>query len=117
MPRVQFDLSSKRARLPEHHVPTERELIVLLQEHPGITLRQLSALIWPGLPWSAALFGGDSATGRMREWPVPPGTQRATAALWLRDRLEALVTAGLARHGARRRDEVDALASLTYLPA
>ena len=87
------------ARSPSDHLPTAAELVALCQT-PGLTLQDVCAVVWPGLPWSEAVepwwifpTAGypRSDRGRQRwapdpEWPEP--TQRLAPAMWLYDRLQ-----------------------------
>lgn len=104
-------------RLPENYLPSDDDLISIVRRRPNISLREICDEVWPDLPWS----GTESATVRVWEWQIPPRpgvpgnrVQRATAAHWLRDRMEVQVMLGAARYAPRRRDECDPLASLSY---
>jgi len=104
------------ARTPESYVPSDEDLIAIVEKQPGLSLHQLAGLVWPDLPWSAGTLGADSATGKVREWAIIGNrTTKATAAEWLRDRLEDLVQRGQVHHAPRKRDEVDVLAGLAYV--
>ena len=108
-------MPSRKLRTPDAHVPTAAELVALVKRSPGASLRELCAALWPDLAWAGG-NGADSATARTRIWPGPGGrAQEATAAVWLREQLAALVEAGELAHAPRRRDEVDLLAALAYV--
>lgn len=114
-------MPSRKNRTPGAFVPTARELLDIVRRRPGASLREVSAAVWPDLPWAGGI-GADSATTRTRTWQAPTGrgrpgnrVQELTAAEWLRERLAELVEAAELAHAPRRRDEVDLLASLSYL--
>lgn len=101
---------------PDDHVPADAELLRLIEDHPGLTLRALAALVWPGLSWTAA-------TSRTWGWQVPPRPgvcgnrlQELNAAAWLADRLQDLVVLGAVDQGPRDRREADPRAGLTFYP-
>lgn len=116
-------MPSHKLRTPSASVPSAAELLAVVRRRPGASLREICAAVWSDLPWTGAA-GGDSATGKVRAWQAPMGRGRSgnrleqlTAAAWLRERLAELVEAGQLQHGPRRRDEVDLLASLSYIAA
>jgi len=94
------------ARSPSDHLPTAAELVALCQQ-PGLTLQDVCAVVWPGLPWAEAVEPWwifpkagypRSERGRVRwapdpEWPE--ATQRMAPALWLYDRLTEARREGL----------------------
>src|SRR5437868_5286093 len=109
-------MPTQRPRTPDAHVPDDAELLALVAQRPGLSLRELAGRVWPDLPWASSRRGADSATTQVRQWQVSPRpgetgnrVQEATAAAWLVERMEALRKSGQVRHGPRRRDEVDAL--------
>ena len=94
------------ARSPSDHLPTAAELVALCQQ-PGLTLQDVCAVVWPGLPWAEAVEPWwifpqagypRSERGRVRwapdpEWPEP--TVRIAPALWIYDRLQEARREGL----------------------
>ena len=99
---------------PDLSLPCDEELLTAVRGQPGISLRELCAIIWPALPWLPAEPAGDSATEWPRHMPDAAGAlQLTTAGVWLRDRMRGLMARGLVRLGDfRRRDPL--LAGLTY---
>lgn len=109
-------------RTPETYVPDDRELVRTVERRPGLSLKELSHEIWGDLPWRAAVPGGDSATERLRTWQVAlrrgaigNRVETLSAAAWLSDRMQDLVTKGLVRFGPLRRDEPDREAQVSYV--
>ena len=107
----------RRIRTPEHVLVTQEQLVEVIRQKPGITLRALCAKFWDGLAWAPSRGATTpSATGTIYQWSELEGGAgaTATAADWLRDTLGDLIVRGLIEHGPRDRSEVDALAGLTY---
>jgi hypothetical protein len=83
--------------------PSPGQILDLVRQWPGISLRQLCALLWPELSWEQA-----SQVGRGGPVPgVPP-------ALWLRASLSELLSSGQVQLAPARREEIG-LAGLSYL--
>src|SRR5690349_7227049 len=98
---MSHDGSSEEVRLPENYVPSDGDLISIVSRQQQISLRELCAEVWPGLPWTAPC-GRASAVGVTREWPLQlgPGSVgnrsiRLTAACYLMDRMQGLVIRGV----------------------
>ena len=98
-----------RARTPESYKPSDADLLRIVRERPCVSLRELAAITWPGLPWTCKGGGGDSARDRHR-----PSLGALTAAAWLREHLQELVILG-PLHFVHRRDEADMEAQIGYV--
>jgi len=115
-------LPSKPRVDPSVYIPTAEDLIAVVRRRPGASLRELCAVLFPDTAWSAC--GGCDSMQRVREWQAPigagrPGNRlvRMSAAEMIRDMLADLVAVGRLRYAQRRRDEIDALASIAFAPA
>jgi hypothetical protein len=82
-------------------LPAPEQVLDLVRQWPGVSLRQLCALLWPDLSWEDAI-GRPGAAGS-----EPP-------ALWLRQVLRELLRANRVQLGPYQRDQ-PGLAGLTYL--
>lgn len=65
-------------------LPSDDDILALIRQEPGISLRQLAALLFPDLSWHDVTLA-----------PGPPDAGAPSLALWLRDRLRALLAQGL----------------------
>ena len=107
-----------QVRLPEDYLPTDEELIALVEARPGASLRELCGELWPALPWAPLTGSGDSVTQDLRVFPAGKGTtRRLTTADWLLDKMQRLVAQGRLRFGPQRRDEPDRQAAVCYFAA
>jgi hypothetical protein len=82
-------------------LPSSEQVLDLVRQWPGVSLRQLCALLWPELSWA-------EASG----WPGAAGGE--PPALWLRQVLRDLLKANRVQLGPYQRDQ-PGIAGLTYL--
>lgn len=79
-----------QTRLPEQHIPSLPELLLLIQQHPLITLLELCLKLWT-LPWRAQA-GADSLVQTLRRFP---GSRPLSAPRWLHRQLRRLADEGV----------------------
>ena len=101
------------ARTPRTYRPTNRDLYNLVARRPFLSLRGLCAELWPTVPWSS-LTEDLCYPIPQREWQHAR-TGLMTAAAWIRDRMQDLVSRGALSYGPRRRDEEDVQGQECYL--
>lgn len=122
---MSHDSPTGELRRPGNHVPSDKELFDSVLRRPLVSLRELCAEVWSGLPWTAAP-GQDSASGTVYAWPMPLGigavgnrTMKLTAARYLMDRMQDLVIRGFVCCGpfSRDRPQGDLAGGITYMSA
>lgn len=91
----------------ERAAPSPGQILELVRQWPGISLRQLCALLWPELSW-------EQASQVARDGPVPGVPPGVPPALWLRASLSELLSSGQVQLAPARR-AAPGIAGLSYL--